>query len=181
MVSLGVRDRWRGRRDRPYVRAAGTWMAVAGLLPAGLSWRPATGASWWPWRRPAGRRCGLRHALSGRTGTQTASWTAAEVGRVAIVGGTDFGGGSARANQLPREVECQVEAGLEPWEQVAAGTWRWVNCSGNPRRSDQGRRTRRLLPGTRRPAQRPGGTVARLASRLSPTGDISAAGRSSDP
>jgi hypothetical protein len=32
--AVGVRDRWRGRRDRPYVRAAGTWITVAGLLPA---------------------------------------------------------------------------------------------------------------------------------------------------
>ena len=36
-VSIGVRDRWRGRRDRPYVRAAGTWITVAGVLPPGLS------------------------------------------------------------------------------------------------------------------------------------------------
>ena len=35
-LSLGVRDRWRGRRDRPYVRAAGTWITARGLLPAGL-------------------------------------------------------------------------------------------------------------------------------------------------
>ena len=43
---------------------------------------------------------------------------------VSIVGGTDFGGGSARANQLPWEVECLVEAGLEPWEALACVTWR---------------------------------------------------------
>ena len=36
-LSIGVRDRWRGRRDRPYVRAAGTWITVAGALPDGLS------------------------------------------------------------------------------------------------------------------------------------------------
>jgi hypothetical protein len=36
-VSIGVRDRWHGRRDRPYVRAAGTWITVAGMLPAWLS------------------------------------------------------------------------------------------------------------------------------------------------
>ena len=35
--AIGVRDRWRGRRDRPYVRAAGTWITVAGVLLAGLS------------------------------------------------------------------------------------------------------------------------------------------------
>ncbi len=31
-LGISIRDRWRGRRDRPYVRAAGTWIA-AGLLP----------------------------------------------------------------------------------------------------------------------------------------------------
>src|SRR5438876_5072427 len=36
-LSLGIRDRWQGRRDRPYVRAAGTWITAAGLLPAGLT------------------------------------------------------------------------------------------------------------------------------------------------
>ena len=38
--------------------------------------------------------------------------------------GTDFGGGSARANQLAWEVESLVETGLEPWEALAAVTWR---------------------------------------------------------
>ena len=33
-LSLGIRDRWQGRPDRPYVRAAGTWITAAGLLPA---------------------------------------------------------------------------------------------------------------------------------------------------
>src|SRR5262249_17550091 len=36
-LSIGIRDRWRGRRDRPYVRAAGTWITAAGLLPGGLA------------------------------------------------------------------------------------------------------------------------------------------------
>jgi imidazolonepropionase-like amidohydrolase len=51
---------------------------------------------------------------------------------VAIVGGTDFGGGSARANQLPWEVECLVEAGLEPWEALACVTWRGGELLGEP-------------------------------------------------
>src|ERR687892_311032 len=33
-LSLGVRDRWVGRRDRPYIRAAGSWLSRAGTLPA---------------------------------------------------------------------------------------------------------------------------------------------------
>ncbi len=35
-LSIGVRDRWHGRRDRPYVRAGGTWRSSAWSRP-GLS------------------------------------------------------------------------------------------------------------------------------------------------
>ncbi len=35
-LSLEVRDAWRGRREYPHVRAAGTWLARAGTPPAGL-------------------------------------------------------------------------------------------------------------------------------------------------
>ena len=235
-VSLGVRDQWQGRRDRPYVRAAGTWITVAGVLPAGLSVEARDGDE-------------LMAAAVGQLDDgadfvklyldgpdkDTAPWTAAEVGRVvgavrargarvtahatslpgaracaeagvdsiehgfeldadvtrlmadrgvalvttmtvlkswltfstttaiprfagpgsrtgildrleqarhsvrlahaagvAIVGGTDFGGGSARANQLPWEVECLVEAGLEPWQALAAVTWRGGDLLGEP-------------------------------------------------
>jgi hypothetical protein len=31
-LALVVRDRWRDRTDRPYVRAAGTWISAAGTL-----------------------------------------------------------------------------------------------------------------------------------------------------
>jgi imidazolonepropionase-like amidohydrolase len=43
---------------------------------------------------------------------------------VLLGGGTDFGGGSARANQLAWEIEALVESGLEPWEALAAVTWK---------------------------------------------------------
>jgi imidazolonepropionase-like amidohydrolase len=36
-VALALRDRWRGRDDVPYIRAAGTWLTKAGSLPAGLA------------------------------------------------------------------------------------------------------------------------------------------------
>jgi imidazolonepropionase-like amidohydrolase len=49
---------------------------------------------------------------------------------VAIAAGTDFGGGSTRANQLAWEVECLVEAGLEPWEALGAATWRGGDLLG---------------------------------------------------
>jgi imidazolonepropionase-like amidohydrolase len=51
---------------------------------------------------------------------------------VAIVGGTDFGGGSARANQLAWEVECLVDAGLEPWQALGCVTWRGGELLGEP-------------------------------------------------
>src|SRR3954465_7949375 len=35
-LSLGLRDRWAGHREYPYVRAAGTWVARTGGLPSGL-------------------------------------------------------------------------------------------------------------------------------------------------
>jgi imidazolonepropionase-like amidohydrolase len=41
---------------------------------------------------------------------------------VAIAAGTDFGGGSLRANQLAWEVEALVAAGLEPFEALRAAT-----------------------------------------------------------
>jgi imidazolonepropionase-like amidohydrolase len=41
---------------------------------------------------------------------------------VLIAAGTDFGGGSLRANQLAWEVQSLVEAGLEPWQALAAAT-----------------------------------------------------------
>jgi imidazolonepropionase-like amidohydrolase len=36
-LSLTVRDAWRGRREYPYVRAAGAWVSRAGSLPHGLA------------------------------------------------------------------------------------------------------------------------------------------------
>ena len=48
----------------------------------------------------------------------------AKAAGVRIASGTDFGGGSLRANQLAWEVEALVEAGFEPWEALAAATWR---------------------------------------------------------
>ena len=51
---------------------------------------------------------------------------------VRIAAGTDFGGGSTRANQLAWEVEALVGAGLEPWEALAAATWRGGELLGEP-------------------------------------------------
>ncbi len=51
---------------------------------------------------------------------------------VPIAAGTDFGGGSGRANHLAWEVESLVEAGLEPWEALGAATWRGGQVLGEP-------------------------------------------------
>jgi imidazolonepropionase-like amidohydrolase len=51
---------------------------------------------------------------------------------VAIATGTDFGGGSTRANQLAWEVESLVTAGLQPWEALASATWRGGELLGEP-------------------------------------------------
>lgn len=49
---------------------------------------------------------------------------------VKIAAGSDFGGGSVRAGHLAWEVECLVEAGLEPWEALGAATWRGGDLLG---------------------------------------------------
>lgn len=232
-LALIVRDRWRGRRDRPYVRAAGTWIATPKALPAGLPVEAVDADALLA--RVTGQLDDgadfVKLYLDGPD-PQTAPWTAAEVRRVAqavhrrgakvtahasrlagarvaaeagidsvehgfeldadiaatmarnnvalvttltvmrswltfgqtttidrfadarpirerleramdsvriaqaagvtIVGGTDFGGGSARANMLPWEFESLVESGLEPWEALASVTWRGGELLGEP-------------------------------------------------
>jgi imidazolonepropionase-like amidohydrolase len=235
-LSLGLRDRWRGSREHPYVRAAGTWVTRSGTLPQGLTVEardgdellaaavrqlddgadfvklyldgpdPATS----PWtaneiRRVvdaahargakvtahSGRLDGARAGAEGRvdslehgfeldadvartmaandvalvsTLTVMRSWLtfsrttslprfASADGRravqarleraeesvghalragVRICAGTDFGGGSPRADQLAWEVESLVSAGLEPWQALAAATWRGGELLGEP-------------------------------------------------
>jgi imidazolonepropionase-like amidohydrolase len=51
---------------------------------------------------------------------------------ILIAAGTDFGGGSARANQMAWEVEALVDCGLEPWEALAAATWKGGQVLGEP-------------------------------------------------
>lgn len=232
-LALTVRDRWSGRRDRPYVRAAGTWIATPKALPAGLPVEAEDADDLLA--RVTGQLDDgadfVKLYLDGPD-PETAPWTAAEVGRVAqavhqrgakvtahasrlsgarvaaeagldsvehgfeldadiaatmarnnvtvvttltvmrswltfgstttidrfadatpirerleramdsvriaraagvrIVGGTDFGGGSGRANMLPWEFETLVEAGLEPWEALASVTWRGGELLGEP-------------------------------------------------
>jgi imidazolonepropionase-like amidohydrolase len=226
-LSIGIRERWRSRADRPYVRAAGTWIARSDYLPAGLAIDvddadqllaaavrqlddgadfvklmldgPEPEAS--PWtanevgrvvtaahsrgakvtahstKLPGARVCAeakvdsIEHGFTldadvaalmaanrvalSSTLTVYASWkTFAATTRiprfaepenrskveadferakasvmeahragVLIAAGTDFGGGSSRANHMAWEVQCLVEAGLQPWEALGAATW----------------------------------------------------------
>lgn len=235
-LALGVRDRWRGNREYPYVRAAGTWLTRAATLPATLAigvetadeLRAAAGAqlddgadfvklyldgpdpATAPWSAAevaavvadvhargarvtahAGRLEGARVCAEarvdsiehgfvldadvaaemaangvalvttlsvlksfgsfasttdlprfastegatnqrGRLEAAMESVRLAHAAGVLIAAGTDFGGGSTRANQLAWEVESLVEAGLEPWEALAAATWRGGQVLGEP-------------------------------------------------
>jgi len=235
-LSLGLRDRWGGHKEYPYVRAAGTWVTKAGTLPAGLAAEAEDGDELLrlalqqlddgadlvklyldgpdpetaPWTANevqrvvaaahergakvtahAGRLSGSRVCADAgvdciehgfeldedcarlmkergialvSTLTVLKSWQtfartttidrfASDEGRgrvaerweaarqsikhahaagVLLGAGTDFGGGSARANQLAWEVEALVESGLEPWEALAAVTWKAGEILGEP-------------------------------------------------
>jgi imidazolonepropionase-like amidohydrolase len=71
-------------------------------------------------------------AYRDRLGQASASMKTAHAAGVRIATGTDFGGGSTRANQLFWEVALLVRAGLKPWEALAAATWRGGEVLGEP-------------------------------------------------
>jgi imidazolonepropionase-like amidohydrolase len=73
-----------------------------------------------------------RRAIAAREDRATESVRLARAAGVRIAAGTDFGGGSLRANQLAWEVESLVRAGLEPWEALAAATWRGGELLSEP-------------------------------------------------
>ena len=227
-LALGVRDRWAGRRDLPYLRAAGTWLfktgvapmngaieaanadellgAAIGQLDAGADLvklymdGPDVSVSPWTanevsqvvaavherggrvaahsgrlngaWEAVLGGVDSIEHGFdldagvaaemaargvtlvstlavmrswltfadtttiptfAGPNGRSTyqarleqgeASVRIARDAGVAIATGSDFGGGSLRANQLAWEVTSLVAAGLEPAAALAAATWR---------------------------------------------------------
>lgn len=227
-IALDVRDAWNGRRDRPYLRAAGSWLFKAGTSPMDSAVEAATGdellaaaigqldagadlvklymdgpdPNTSPWTvnevarvveavhargarvaAHSGRVAGSREAVlggvdsiehgfaleadvaaematrgttlvstlavmrswltfastttiptfagpNGRTTYQArleqgeASVRTAHAAGVPIATGSDFGGGSLRANQLAWEVTSLVAAGLEPVDALAAATWR---------------------------------------------------------
>lgn len=65
-----------------------------------------------------------RRFIQDRLARARASVRLARDAGVKIAAGTDFGGGSLRANHLAWEVDQLVVAGLEPWQALAAATWR---------------------------------------------------------
>jgi len=71
--------------------------------------------------------------IEGRLEAARESARTAHAAGVRIAAGSDFGGGSLRAGHLAWEVEALVEAGLEPWEALAAATWRGGELLGEPR------------------------------------------------
>ncbi|MEZ0240788.1 MAG: amidohydrolase family protein [Chloroflexota bacterium] len=73
-----------------------------------------------------------RLAMPGRLESAAASVLLAHRAGVRVATGTDFGGGSTRANQLAWEVESLVAAGLEPWQALASATWRGGELLGEP-------------------------------------------------
>jgi len=73
-----------------------------------------------------------RARIATRRESAFASVAAARRAGVKIVTGSDFGGGSVRAGHLAWEVELLVEAGLQPWEALAAATWRGGDLLGVP-------------------------------------------------
>jgi imidazolonepropionase-like amidohydrolase len=243
-ASLMLRDRWRGNEDRPYLRAAGTWILRPGALPDGLGievdhaadlvaavvrqldegadlvklyldgpdpetspfsvaevtaavrevhargGKVAAHATMQPGNR-VGAEAGvdslehgyridadtaklmvannvtlvstlavvhswqtfgatstvprftdpdMRPRLDERLEAASISVRTADAAGVAIAAGSDFGGGSLRANQLAWEVEAMIGAGIEPKTALAAATWRGGDLLGDPHAG-------RLVPG----------------------------------
>jgi len=73
-----------------------------------------------------------RTSIEGRLERAEASVRIAHDAGVPIATGSDFGGGSLRANQLAWEVTSLVAAGMEPLDALAAATWRGGELIGEP-------------------------------------------------
>jgi imidazolonepropionase-like amidohydrolase len=73
-----------------------------------------------------------RSALAERREAAHESVRLAAAAGVVIAAGTDFGGGSLRANQLAWEVETLVAAGLDPYDALAAATVNGGRLLGEP-------------------------------------------------
>jgi imidazolonepropionase-like amidohydrolase len=93
-------------------------VALVSTLAVLESWRSFARTTTLPrFAEPAGRS----QVAARREWAHESVRLAARAG-VLIAAGTDFGGGSLRANQLAWEIQCLVVAGLEPWQALAAAT-----------------------------------------------------------
>lgn len=234
-LSLELRDRWAGNHDRPYVRAAGTWITRLGSLPPGMAIEvahagdlgqavttqlddgadlvklyldgPDADIAPFSFDEVAGA-VATAHARGAKVAAHSSTLAGAQVGAdagvdslehgftldadsaaamarngvtlvstlgvlhswqtfaasttmdrfaapesvagvaqrleqaehsvllahsagVAIAAGSDFGGGSLRANQLAWEVQALISAGIEPQVALAAATWRGGDLLGD--------------------------------------------------
>jgi imidazolonepropionase-like amidohydrolase len=115
--------------DADVVRTmAANGVAMVSTLAVLESWRSfATTTSNPRFAEPAGRA----RIAARREWAHESVRLAARAG-VLIAAGTDFGGGSLRANQLAWEIECLVTAGLQPWQALAAATRNGGTLLGEP-------------------------------------------------
>jgi imidazolonepropionase-like amidohydrolase len=103
-------------------------VALVSTLTVLESWRSFASTTTLPrFAEPAGR---AQTAERKERAYQSLRYAAAA--GVLIAAGTDFGGGSTRANQLAWEIECLVAAGLEPWQALAAATRNGGTLLGEP-------------------------------------------------
>jgi imidazolonepropionase-like amidohydrolase len=115
--------------DADVVRTMATnGVAMVATLAVLESWRTFARTTTLPrFAEPAGRA-----QIAARREWAHESVRLAAAAGVLIAAGTDFGGGSLRANQLAWEIECLVTAGLEPWQALAAATRNGGTLLGEP-------------------------------------------------
>jgi imidazolonepropionase-like amidohydrolase len=107
---------------------AANGVALVATLAVLESWRGFARTTTLPrFAEPAGRA-----QIAARREWAHESVRLAAAAGVLIAAGTDFGGGSLRANQLAWEIECLVTAGLEPWQALAAATRNGGRLLGEP-------------------------------------------------
>ena len=121
----GARSHAGGRRDRARLRARprpGSGHGAARNVPRLDPGRLRSWLTFGRTTRLATFRGDGAAAIRGRLERAEQSVALAARAGVPIAAGTDFGGGSLRANQLAWEVEALVAAGLEPFEALRAAT-----------------------------------------------------------
>lgn len=172
-LSLALRDRWAGRADRPYIRAAGTWVTRTGALPDGVAVEVDHAADL---SAAVGEQLDagadlVKLYLDGPD-ANTAPFSTAEV-RAAVELAHGRGARvAAHSSTLPGARVC-VGAGVDSIEHgftLDADAASTLAANGVTRhlgsRSAAGGRSGPLQPRARRPAQRPARAVAGLADAL---------------